>query len=270
MNRYPGKISRYISILICTTLLLATIGLIPASKLLPITAFLSLKQILILVLLVIGLVTAGKINRTCLRFTEEQKRNNETKRRIALKWLITLRYGNVDSHFEYLKTKLIDPSSNQAKERTQLAAECMLLCAGKDGLSQSEKEWILGFFVACNTHDEVIQFIQNYTLPPESDDKSRSITSQLIKFYPKREKGILKNILYLSILAASADGRLSQEEKSQIAQFGHLWEIEKNQINELFQLCKEQEELQSRRKKCVYSEVLQVLEKRKEGMNKTK
>ena len=213
MSKHQRKISCHLSILVCTTLLLATIGLIPASKLLPITAFLSLKQILILVLLITGLMSAHKISQSSHSFIEDQKRNEEASRRIALRWMTTLRYGNVDSHYEHLKTKLIDPSSNQAKQRTLLAAECMLLCAGKDGLSQIEKEWILGFFIACNTHKEVIKFIENYTLPPESEGRSWTITSQLVTFYPRREKSILKNILYLSILAASADGHLSQEEK---------------------------------------------------------
>jgi tellurite resistance protein len=148
---------------------------------------------------------------------------------IAVKFLMIWRYGYAMSHYEYLiKKKEINPLSNQSTQTILNICELILLCSAKDGLDPAEKDWVLGLVVSQEYNDTIINFIRKYTPPTEDADIDRRIdqvASEIESFYGNRNASLKRHVIFTALLAADADGIISDKEYDKIKEIALRWNI---------------------------------------------
>ena len=180
------------------------------------------------------------------------------KNAIGVKWLTVLRYGYAQSHHEYLLSKGLKPTDKKAVDIIKKAAELLILCSAKDGLDPQEKEFVLGFAVAANYDDEIINFIINYSVPPTTsaiDARLDSISNDINLFFNKRSISYKRNLIFITLLAVDADGITSDVEYDKVKEIAMRWGIKPETVDQIRELIKEQFELQLKRTRVIFQEV---------------
>jgi hypothetical protein len=200
----------------------------------------------------------GKVSKTERGFTHGD--HSLDRQKAAVKWMMAWRYGWAMDHREYLLTKKdLDPNGEESTKIVMNVAEILILCAAKDGLATNEKDWILGFFVCNNYNDRTISFINDYQPPeptdPALDARLGTLSKDVDEFYGNRATSIKRNIILLALLAADADGVLSDAEYDKIKEIAMGWGIKKEEVKTIQHLVNRQFNLQIERAKAVYPEV---------------
>ena len=155
---------------------------------------------------------------------------------IAVKFLMIWRYGFAMSHYEYLiDKKKINPLSNQSTQTIINVCELILLCSAKDGLDPAEKDWVLGLVVSQAYNNTVVNFVRKYTPPADAviDSRIDQVAGEIESFYGNRNASLKRHIIFTALLAADADGIISDIEYDKIKEVALRWNIKIDVFNKI-------------------------------------
>ena len=138
------------------------------------------------------------------------------------------------------------PASDNYEADWAAVAKATLICAKGDGvLAPAERDWQISFFSALGAPESVLEEMETY----EADDDLAKIletSSDHIKNLVQRD------VVYQAIKASAADGEYSEAEHEKICKMAKLLGVTSEEVDQLVELHKEEEQLRTKRIKLIF------------------
>lgn len=129
------------------------------------------------------------------------------------------------------------------READVFFGKAILVCAKGDGeLSQPERDFIVGYFATIGAPESMIEELQSY----EGDDDLSEMVA------PIPDPGIHNAIIYFALKACSADGELSDGERSRIHKLASQLKIKPDMVNSIYDLYQEELQMRDKRLKVLF------------------
>ncbi|MGB3514001.1 MAG: hypothetical protein WBA93_33305 [Microcoleaceae cyanobacterium] len=121
-----------------------------------------------------------------------------------------------------------------------------LVCAKGDGvLAPAERDWQISYFSALGAPEFVLKELETY----EANDD----LVEIFENSSDRIKNLVqKDVVYQAIKASAADGEYSEGEHEKICKMAKLLGVTSEEVDQLVELRKEEEQLRQKRIKLIY------------------
>ncbi len=122
----------------------------------------------------------------------------------------------------------------------------MLICVNGDGtLAPEEREWVVGFASAFGASDSLVEELKSYKA---DEDIEKAIGDA------PEANGSGRYVVYDAIMACSADGEYSDQERATITKMAAKLGISQDIVEQIEKICIEEIKLREKRVKLMYPE----------------
>jgi hypothetical protein len=159
-----------------------------------------------------------------------------TTKNVGLLWLIKEKYG-----FQEAEIPAISPEDYDSYLKS------ILICANGDGtLAPEEREWVIGHASAYSASDSLVEELKFY----KADEDIEKVMSRV----PLATNGFKRHLVYDTIMACSADGEYSDQERVTVTKMVAKLGISQDIVQQIEKLCIEEIKLREKRLKLMYPE----------------
>ncbi len=137
-----------------------------------------------------------------------------------------------------------DPKDIPSGEERSTFLKAQLIAANGDGqLTPEEKQWALGRAATCGYSEDLLQELETY----KADEDIVEVLSQTEPSNKSR-----KAVIYFAVKVCAADGVYHDEEKKVVRQAATALGISEAVVEEIEQLCAEEESLKQKRTQLLF------------------
>jgi hypothetical protein len=159
-----------------------------------------------------------------------------TTKNVGLLWLLKEKYG-----FQEAVGSGIGPEDYDSYLKS------ILICANGDGtLAPEEREWVIGQASAYSASDSLVEELKFY----KADEDIEKVVSRA----PLATTSFKRNLVYDTIMACSADGEYSDQERVTVTKMAAKLGISQDIVQQIEKICIEEIKLREKRVKLMYPE----------------